>query len=74
MKSTATYIAPVIIVTSTKMTARMMTPTWQASNTSTRSAFGFTTGSSMKVDKICESFISIGVRSRLLPHDLQPTR
>ena len=50
----ATYISPTATTTSTYSTARRITPTWQASNTSTGAALARARGNvrSVKVDRI----------------------
>ena len=60
MAVAAPNIAPTDITVSTNRTARRITPTWQASNTSTRagaSARADSPGRSWNADNICESFI-----------------
>ena len=60
-------IAPTATTVITNSTARRITPTWQASNTSASASRGGATGRarSWKVDKICESFIR---QQGLTPH------
>ena len=58
----ATYIRPMAITASTYSTARRITPTWQASNTSTGAGARGTGGGSLrsaKVDRISESFMGL---------------
>ena len=65
----APNMAPTDITVSTNSTARRITPTWQASNTSTRAggvAGAAWPGRSWNADKICESFIKDSLPSARL--------